>query len=144
MSNKIQVVPFKPEHLDLIDLKENFPRGECPKTVMTMAFTFMIGETVVAIIGGFPFVPGVVHFWSFLSKQVRKYPVEFQKKCLDVIRWYEINEKPRRIQWEVRADYPVGQRWAESLGLQREGTLRAWESDGTDAYLYGRVNRCLG
>lgn len=138
----IRTVPFEQKHLDTIDLKENYAQGECPKVVCTTAFTLLVDETVIAIIGGFPFVPGVVHFWAFLSKQVRKYPVEFHKVCLDILDWYEKHEKPRRIQWEVRADYPMGQKWAESLGLKREGLMRSWMPDGTDCYLYARLNTC--
>lgn len=138
----ISTIPFDPKHLEQIELKENYAVGECPKIVCTTAFTLMQGETVIAIIGGFPFIPGVIHFWAFLSKHVRKYPVEFHKVCLDILRWYEKTEKPRRIQWEVRADYEMGQRWAESLGLQREGLMRAWNPDGSDSYLYARMNQC--
>jgi hypothetical protein len=136
----IEIIPFKPEHLEQIDLKENYNRADCPKTVVHTAFTLMDGETILAIMGGFPFVPGVVHFWAWIGKGVRRKPIAFQKKCLEVIEWYEKNEKPRRIQWEVRADYEVGCRWAESLGLRREGLLRKWAPDGSDCYLYARVN----
>lgn len=137
----ITVIPFKQEHLDKIELKENYMESECPKTVCNTAFTFMEGETVLAIIGGFAFVPGVIHFWAFISKHVRKFPIEFHKRCMDVLDWYEREEKPRRIQWEVRADYPMGQRWAESLGLVKEGLMQAWGSDGSDHYLYARINK---
>lgn len=138
----IRTVAFEQKHLDMIDLKENYSQGECPRVVCTTAFTLMEGETVLAIIGGFPFVPGVVHFWAFISKHVRRHPVGFHKACLDILEWYEKNEKPRRIQWEVKVDYEMGQRWAESLGLKREGLMKSWMPDGTDCYLYARLNTC--
>lgn len=138
----IQVIPFKPEHLDQIELKENFNRSDCPQTVMNTAFTFTRDGHILAIIGGFPFVPGVIHFWAFLSKHIRKYPLDFQKEVLKMLDWYETNEKPRRIQFEVRADYDMGCRWAESLGMQREGLMRKWGPDGSDHYLYARINPC--
>jgi hypothetical protein len=133
----ITVVPFIPAHLERIELQEA-QANECPKTVMNAAFTFMRGETVVAIIGGFMFIPGVIHFWALLSEHIHKYPVAFHKECLKAMRWYEKTEKPRRIQWEVRADFKRGQRWAEAMGLKKEGLMKAWMPDGTDAYLYGR------
>lgn len=139
----IQVIPFQPEHLEQIELKENFSQGDCPKTVVNTAFTFMKNDKILAIIGGFPFVPGVIHFWSFLSVHVRECPIEFHKEVLKMLDWYEENEKPRRIQFEVRSDYKMGQRWAESLGLQKEGLMRHWMPDGSDAYLYARLNKCL-
>lgn len=138
----ITVIPFKPEHLEQIELKENFNQGECPKTIVNTAFSVMDGETVLAILGGFPFVPGVIHWWSFLSKHIDRYPIEFHKTILKVLAWYEKNEKPRRMQFEVKADYVEGQRWAESLGFEREGLMRAWGPDGCDHYLYARINPC--
>ena len=143
MSNKIKVVKYDPKHLEQIELKENYHAGDCPKTVLTTAFTFFCGDTVIAIIGGFPFVPGVIHFWAFISKHVRKCPIAFHKECAKVLDWYEETEKPRRLQWEVRCDYPMGQKWAEALGMVQEGILHAWNSDGSDSYMYGRVNKCL-
>lgn len=138
----IRVIPFQPEHLEQIELKENYVQGECPKTIMNTAFTLMREDKIIAIIGGFPFVPGVVHFWAFISKHVKDCPVDFHKKCLEIIEWYEVNEKPRRIQFEVKATYEMGRKWAESLGMQSEGLMRKWAPDGTDCYLYARINSC--
>lgn len=135
----IKVVPFKPEHLEKIQVGSRYAPGECPKTILTTAFTLFAGEEILAIIGGFPFIPGVVHFWGLISDAVTKYPLAFHKECLKVIRWYEVNEKPRRIQIDVRVTYREGCRWAEALGFKREGTLARWCPDGSDAYLYGRA-----
>jgi len=138
----IKVIPFQPEHLEQVDFKENYNKSECPKTVMNTAFTLVKDDKILAILGGFPFVPGVIHFWALISKEVRKCPIEFHKECLKVLEWYEKHEKPRRIQWEVDVNYEMGWRWAEALGLQREGIMRKWGQDGTDHYLYARVNEC--
>ena len=142
MSNKVKFIPYKPEHLEQIELKDNFAQGECPKTVMNTAFTVMKGETILAIVGGFPFVPGVIHFWAFISKHVRSCPIGFHKACLEILDWYEKNEHPRRMQFEVRSTYAMGCKWAESLGLKGEGLMEKWGPDGADHYLYARVNRC--
>lgn len=138
---KLEAIPFQPEHLKQIKVRE-IQQGECPKTILTMAFTLVRGEEIIAILGGFPFVPGVIHFWALMSESVVRYPIAFHKKCLEVIDWYEKTEKPRRIQFEVRATYSMGCRWAESLGMQREGLMRKWGPDGADHYLYARVNAC--
>jgi hypothetical protein len=142
MSSKMKIIKFQPEHLQQIELKENYSQGDCPKTVMNSAFTFMKDDKIIAIIGGFPFVPGVIHFWAFISKHVRSCPLDFHKEVLKMLDWYEVNEKPRRIQFEVRASYVMGARWAEALGFQCEGRMRRWMPDGEDSYLYGRLNKC--
>ena len=58
----MRVIPFEPKHLDQIKARSNGQGSDCPQTVMNTAFTFLEGEEVVAICGGFPFVPGVIHF----------------------------------------------------------------------------------
>jgi hypothetical protein len=142
MSNKIKVIPFKLEHLEKLEVRKDGQPSEMPKTVLTTAWTYMVEDKPIAIFGGFVFIPGVIHFWAMLSDDVKKYPVEFHKQTLDILKWYEETEKPRRLQWEVRCDYEEGQRWAESLGLQREGILRKWTPDGADHYLYARICPC--
>lgn len=139
----MKVIPFKPEHLEQIELKENYIQGDCPKTIVNTAFTFESDGKIIAIIGGFPFVPGVIHWWAFISKHVRDYPIDFHKEVLKMLDWYEENEKPRRMQFEVNCDYPEGQKWAESLGFRVEGVMEAWGPRGEDHFLYGRVNKCL-
>lgn len=139
----MKVIPFKPEHLEQIELKENYIQGECPKTIVNTAFTFMYNDKIIAIIGGFPFVPGVIHFWAFISKHVRSCPIAFHKEVLKMLDWYEQNEKPRRIQFEVRASYVPGQKWARSLGLTEEGLMKKWGPDGADHYLFARLNKYL-
>lgn len=138
MSSNIKVVAFEPSHLDRIQPKGIYTPGECPKTVMNSAFTLLAGDEVIAILGGFPFIPGVIHFWGLISDAASKRPLDFHKTCLKIIKWYEDYEKPRRMQIDVRVDYPMGQRWAESLGFISEGRMKKWNLDGTDAYLYGR------
>ena len=139
MSNKIEVVVFKQEHLEKIKVKKEYDPGEVPKTVMNSAFTFMRGDTVVAIFGGFLFVPGVIHFWGLTSDEARRTPLDFHKTVLKVLRWYEQHEKPRRIQIDVRANYGEGCKWAESIGFKREGLMKSWGTDGGDFYLYGKA-----
>lgn len=137
------VVPYSPEHLERLEPRDCYASGECPKTIMNSAFTFLDRGEVVAICGGFPFVPGVIHFWGLLSEKITRTPIAFHKRCLDVLEWYEKQEKPRRIQIDVRADYVMGKRWAESLGFTLEGTMPAWAPDGAAHHLYGRLNRWL-
>lgn len=45
----------------------------------------------------------------------------------------------RRIEALVRTDHANGHAWARLIGLEREGTLRAWGPDGLDHDIYARV-----
>lgn len=141
MSNRIVVAPFRPEHLEKINPRANH-NGEVPKTVLTTAWTYLVDDIPIAIFGGFVFVPGVIHFWGLFSDEIRKYPIEFHKQTIDVLKWYEEREKPRRFQFDVRVGYTEGCRWAESLGFKQEGIMRQYGMRGEDFYLYGRPAVC--
>mgnify|MGYP003648339157 CR=1 FL=1 len=134
----IEVVEFEQKHLDKIVPKE-IHQGEIPNTIMTTAMTFLVNGNPVAIVGGFLFVPGVLHIWAIFSEEIRKTPLAFQKKVLEMLKFYEKDEKLRRIQVEVRVSYLEGQKWIESLGFKQEGRMRAWLPDGSDCFLYSRV-----
>lgn len=47
----------------------------------------------------------------------------------------------RRIEADIRADFPIGCRFAERLGFVREtpSPARGYNPDGSDAYLYARI-----
>lgn len=45
----------------------------------------------------------------------------------------------RRIETLVRTDHAEGHRWAEQLGMTREGTMRAWGPAGVDHDIYAKV-----
>lgn len=135
---RIEVVAYKHEHLRLLNVKQ-IHQGEVPKVVMNYALTFLLGETPVAILGGFLFCPGVIHIWGLIGEEVRQCPVAFHKACKKVLYFYETRDKPRRIQVDVRVDYMEGQKWVESLGFNREGVMKRFGPNGADHYLYAKV-----
>lgn len=45
----------------------------------------------------------------------------------------------RRIEASARCDSPEANRFLQLLGFQREGIMRAFEHDGTDAVLWAKV-----
>jgi len=45
----------------------------------------------------------------------------------------------KRVQTAVRKDFIEGQKFAEWLGLEKEGLMRKWGFDGSDQYMYARL-----
>lgn len=45
----------------------------------------------------------------------------------------------RRLEMAVDARHAAAIRWAERLGFEREGLMRAYTADGRDCFLYARV-----
>lgn len=134
----IEVVEFNPEHLEQISPKAcHF--GEVPKIVLTHAVTMLQDQKPIGIFGCFMFIPGVIHVWAYLSEEVRKTPISFHKECRKLFRFYSEKYRPLRLQIDVRADYPEGIKWAESLGFQKEGIMKNFGAQGVDSWLMGRA-----
>ena len=49
----------------------------------------------------------------------------------------------KRVQTGIRKDFKEGIRFAEWLGLEREGLMKNWGFDGSDQYLYGDMSICI-
>lgn len=133
----IRVEPFLPEHLENLVVQES-QRHEKP-TRLRDGTTLFKGDQILGIVGGFKWNPGVIQIWAILSEDIKKYPISFHKICLELIDFCEQQHSPRRLQIDVRVDFERGQRWAESMGFIREGTMKKFASDGSDCYLYGKV-----
>lgn len=133
------VVEFKQEHLKQLNPKACHI-GEMPQLVMTYALTILDTGKPVAIFGGFLFIPGVIHFWGLVSEEVKQKPFSFHKTVKKMITYYEKNQKPRRVQIDVKADYEEGKRWAQALGFEYEGTMKRYGVNGEDFHLYARMN----
>lgn len=134
----ITVIDYRPEHLETIKAKPCHEH-EMPKTICTRAVTLMNGETPLAIIGSFIFVPGVMHVWAIVSQEVRKTPIDFFRSCIELLDYYEKKDKPRRIQIDIKDGCPELEKWATKIGFKREGLMKAFGADGSDYWMFGRA-----
>jgi RimJ/RimL family protein N-acetyltransferase len=137
------IVPFEPEHLDLLDIQDVDPGvGMTPREalrgVQGPAYTMFIGDEIVGCAGIIPIFPKTGEAWALFSDGAnRKHGVSAtlaMAKCLA-----RLMKKYQRVQATVFADFPVGRRWVEALGFEYEGCLRKYGPMGRDMIMYGRV-----
>lgn len=132
----IEIVNYVPDHLKRIKVKA-LHKGEVPTKIADNSITFMNGETVLAIVGGFWFAPGVFHLWGLVSCDVQK---SFARAARHAMTNFIKAYKPRRIQIDIQShEYKDLCPWAEFLGFQKEGLMRKFGRDGSDHYLYARI-----
>jgi hypothetical protein len=136
----IRIVEFQPEHIEQIELKPCHRTELKDKTVTTYAITFLKEDRPIAIFGGYCPLEGVMQFWGMVSDGVRECPVAFHKTCKSFLEFYQSKYTLRRMQINVRVDYPEGYRWAKALGFELEGVMKKYGPDGTDYALFGRTN----
>lgn len=135
----IKIVDYHPDHLEKIELK-SCHKAEVPKTVLTEAVTILKDDKPLAIIGAFAFIVGTYHIWGLVSEDVGKYPISFHKSCKSLLRFFESQYSPRRLQIDVRVDCPENAYWAELLGFEREGVMKNYGLDNSDYWLMSRCS----
>ena len=100
--------------------------------------TFMVGDKV-ACCGGYTVAwPGVAEMWLNLSQDFAAYPGVVVEIKNQVKEWIE-EEGLVRVQMTVKSGWKEGERFLSWLGLEREGVMRKFLPDGSDAVLYARV-----
>ena len=105
-----------------------------------IARTGVKGSIIIGSAGLMNVWEGRAIAWALLSKRVHRYDMIFIHRWVKCFldrcerRW-----NLRRIETPIRCDFPQGVRWAEMLGFQCEGTMRRYDPQGMDTFLYARV-----
>jgi len=145
--SKLRTLAYKPGHLDCLEAKAVFSDQETVErafSVMTttpgcMLTTIFNGRVPIAVVGMRIFREGYAEVYSLISVRAKDFPVSFHRTILALLDQHEAQHSLRRVQMTVKAGHPENERWAESLGFQFEGVLRAFDADGTDHVLFSRV-----
>ena len=143
----IKIVPFAPEHLDQVEKRWCYADDEGIDSITLGLYysgnshllSLVSDDGIVAILGGSLIWQGNMFFWAILSELVLKYPKDTHKTIKKLIESYARGLNLRRGQIDVRADFDEGNRWAEALGFEFEGTMKKYGPGGADHNLYARL-----
>ncbi len=139
----MQILPFHVEHLKAMRLQPSQAHRAAELTDDVLQFidglegyTAMspAGEPL-AVCGLMPFHPGRSMAWAFLSENAGPHMVGITR----AVRRFLDMKAPRRCEMYVDAGFDAGCRWAELLGFQREGFLRAFDANGGDQIMFARI-----
>lgn len=145
----MRLVPFEAAHGEaLLDGKLNDDRnrpaaafGDFVPTLVHegMAFSAIDNGYLVGAAGICPLWPGVGEAWLLGADRLTKHSISAAKAArtglLDVAKAHGF----WRVQAAMRSDWPELKRWARFLGMQHEGTMRAYGADRLDYERYARV-----
>lgn len=136
----ITLEPFKAEHAYRISkmMSNDFVEAMRFHESRCTSFTAFYNEDVMCCGGVNVLWEGVGEAWTVNGPLTLKYPVTFHKI---IVRWLKLlTDKHRllRLQSIVDAQNETHIRWIESLGFEREGTLRKYHG-GKDYHLYARI-----
>ena len=93
-----------------------------------LSFTGMVGSKPIFAAGMKIIWGQVAEGWVIATEDVWNYPLSVAKE-----------NNITRVQSAIRKDFSEGQRFAEWLGLEKEGLMRKWGFDGSDQYMYARL-----
>ena len=151
MTLVLSTVKFESRHVQLMDLREHeyYSFGlisdiekrlkELETSGKGMGFTLIYRDKILGSYGYFDILPGVCEVWVIPSKWIKKHGLVFARKIKKALKDLDKHLKFRRVQATSLADN-YHERFFEFLGFTCEGTLRKYEADGRDAFMWARVN----
>ena len=103
-------------------------------------FTIYDDVGTMGIVGCTPMWEGVANMWTLLGEGIYREPKAFS--LLTGLLMDAMFEKYdlRRADAHVKVGYDKGVSWIEKFGFVREGVMKRYLPDGTDAYLYARYS----
>jgi RimJ/RimL family protein N-acetyltransferase len=135
-------VPFNELQLSGLNVREE-QREEflnhlqyLPAYANTYAFTAMYDGEVIAMGGVVTVQPGNGELWALFSDKLPRY----RKSIIKEVKWHIENMMTEyvRLQAQVRADFPQGQRFVEWLGFEKVGLDRMY-ANGRDYFRYALI-----
>jgi RimJ/RimL family protein N-acetyltransferase len=121
---------------DSIDVAaKNYPNWD----LNGWAKTALIDGQIIGVGGCVVYWEGVGEGWFCLSKKALEHKIGIFKCIQRIIEQAFLELKLKRMQVSERADSSQTIKMAEALGFNREGLMKSYLPDGTDAYLYALV-----
>lgn len=139
---KYKIIPYERSHTDeiltfgmndkLLENDANCEEGRIDYGIPGLSFTLLADNNIVLCGGITPLWDGVAEGWVIASKRIYEHKIKSVsaiKKRLDLLC---INNKIWRVQTSVKENFKVGVRFAEWLGLEKEGLMRMYGPDKTN------------
>ena len=145
----LYIVPYTAEHgrfilscqmnHKLMDKDAEF-EGDAMNLVQEhLAFTGLVNNKPI-FAAGMKMVWGqVAEGWVIATSEMWKHPLGVAKAIKKDFARVAKENNITRVQSAIRKDFKEGLRFAEWLGLEKEGLMRKWGFDGSDQYMYARL-----
>ena len=133
-----QMVEFGLNH-KLMDIDASYTETRIDTKVFGLSFTLLADNTPILSGGIIPLWDGVAEGWVIATNEMWNHPIAISKAIKKDFARVAKEHNIKRVQSGIRKDFKEGIRFAEWLGLEREGLMKNWGFDGSDQYLYARI-----
>jgi len=147
--DSFKVVPYRSEHGDeiiasgmnnqLMELDASYTNHRLDMSVPGLSFTLLKGKTPIVSGGVVPMWPGVGEGWVLSSKQIFDYKIKAASSIKKRLDYICKNNKIHRLQTAIKAEFILGIRFAEWLGLTKEGLMKQYGLDGSDYWRMSKI-----
>ena len=123
----------------LMDVDASYTENRIDAKVFGLSFTLLVDDNPILSGGIIPLWNGVAEGWVMASKEVHDYKIKSAaavKKRLDLLC---TNNKIWRLQTAVKEEFKTGVRFAEWLGLKKEGLMEKYGPDKTNYYRMAKI-----
>ena len=145
-----EIKDFKPEHAkEIISFGMNSKLMEIDAgyednhiynySVKGNAYTMFMNDKPIFAIGIVILWDGVAEGWVMASQNIFEMKFLAARTILDLQDKLCKQNKIRRLQTSVKADFKLGVRFATWLGLEIEGLKKQYGPDGSDYYQLGKI-----
>ena len=152
MDNMLYIVPYTKEHGQIIlSYQMNHKILEADRHYINvegdaknleqdhLAFTGIVNNKPIFAAGMKIIWGQVAEGWVIASSEMWKHPIGVAKAIKKDFARVAKENNITRVQSGIRKDFKQGLRFAEWLGLEKEGLMKKWGFDGSDQYLYARI-----
>ena len=141
----VEIIPFEPEHLELLSVREEEKDIRAHKDFMKwaeinhqpgLAYSGFFEGRMLGCAGIRMLWPGVGEGWAQFSPEI----INFGKEAYHYVGIYlkkliEDNDL-HRVQGTVDAEFMIAHKYIQNLGFQIEGKMLKYGPTGRDHYLY--------
>jgi len=144
-----KIIPYQADHAvniinngmndPLMDIDASYFENSINVVTPGLSFTLTYNDLPIVAGGIYPLWPGTAEGWALSSKEIFKHKFKSAaliKRRMDMLC---INNKFWRLQTTVKAHFKLGIRFAEWLGLEKEGLMKQYGPDGTDYYRMAKI-----
>ena len=137
-----KIIPYLKEHGDeivafgmndkLMEIDASFTENRLDTAIIGLSYTLLVDDNIVLAGGIIPLWDGVAEGWVMCSQKVFDHKIRAAGSVKKRLDYLFINNKIRRLQTCVKEDFLTGVRFAEWLGLQKEGLMKYYGLDQTN------------
>ena len=144
-----KIIPYQKEHGDeiyafgmndkLMEIDASFTENRLDTAIPGLSYTLLVDNNIILAGGIIPFWDGVAEGWVMSSKRVFDYKIRAASAVKKRLDYLCINNKIRRLQTSVKEEFKTGVRFAEWLGLKKEGLMTMYGPDKTNYYRMAKI-----